>query len=148
MEHRMTEGRIREILQRAGERQNDALEPRRRRQLVSAAAQGVQPAVFNGFGLTRLLALAGAAAAAIAILVSIQSPPEIPASKIVDFNVATDGGDVVLSWRNGGATRKVFRATSREELASIRELPAQSAAGEVWVDREPSSAPITYYVVE
>jgi len=55
---------------------------------------------------------------------------------------------VVLSWRDGGVPRKVIRATSRQELASRDALPARTVSGEMWVDREPSEAPIVYYVVE
>jgi len=55
---------------------------------------------------------------------------------------------VVLNWTDGGATRKVFRATSHAELSNIRALPARMAAGETFIYEEPATAPIVYYVIE
>jgi len=70
------------------------------------------------------------------------------ASPVKDLSVVADGERVVLNWTDGGAPRKVFRATSHSELSNIRALPARTVAGESWVDEEPASVPIVYYVIE
>jgi hypothetical protein len=143
----MTDTDVRTLLRRAAVRGSDSLAPERKRRIVRGGMASVaQPVEIKHF-MGRLI-LAAAGAAALAVLALLPGEQQGPASPVRDLSVTAEGGHVVLSWRDGGVPRKVIRATSRQELASRDALPARTVSGEMWVDREPSEAPIVYYVVE
>jgi len=138
------------LLRRAAAQGSDAMAPERKRRIVRtglmalvSVAQPIEIRVVVG-----RLFLVAAGAFAVALLALLPGPGQGPASPVRDLSVTAEGGHVVLSWRDGGVPRKVIRATSRQELASRDALPARTVSGEMWVDREPSEAPIVYYVVE
>jgi hypothetical protein len=114
-----------------------------------------EPAERRGFFIPSLIA-AGAVAAVMVTVMAVNFLPGTSrdagtaraVSPVRDLSVVADGERVVLNWSDGGAPRKVFRATSHGELANIRALPARTVAGETWVDEEPAAAPIVYYVIE
>jgi hypothetical protein len=103
-----------------------------------------------------LMLTAGSALAVVAIALVVPAmlttpsttTPDAALTPVKDLSVVADGERVVLNWSDGGATRKVFRATSHHELANIKALPAKVVSGETWTDEEPATAPIVYYVIE
>jgi len=157
-----------ELLRRAGEGLGDSLQPETRRRLVRHGVSTVRESAAGRQGLAARLPLmltAGSALAVVAIVLVVPSmltttlttPPQplstpdailAAVTPVRDLSVVADGERVVLNWSDGGATRKVFRATSHHELANIKALPAKTVSGETWTDEEPATAPIVYYVIE
>lgn len=150
-----------EMLRRAGEGLSDTLAHETRRRLVR---QGLSAMEENAGRRAPLLArpfvLAAGSAMALAVVAlvvpSLLTPPagispdagQAALTPVRDLTVVADGDRVVLNWNDGGAARKVFRATSHAELSNIRTLPSRTVTGETFVDEEPATAPIVYYVIE
>jgi hypothetical protein len=65
-----------------------------------------------------------------------------------DLQVTARGAEVILTWQDGDRPHRVVRATSREELAHLGELPGEVVRGERWVDSRPDSAAVVYYLVD
>ncbi len=168
----MTRPGIGDLLRRAGEARQDGLRPETRRRLIRMGLETVrEPASPSWRGALPALATAGAALAAAGLLIGLPmlvpqvGVPSVPPgtagdpaltadaapaaqTPVKDLTVVADGDRVVLNWTDGGAPRKVFRATSHAELSNIKVLPARTVAGETWIDEEQSTAPIVYYVIE
>jgi hypothetical protein len=69
-------------------------------------------------------------------------------SLVRDLEVTEVGGQVVLTWKDGNQPRRVVKATSREQLAHLSQLPSETVSGERWVDSHPSDEAVVYYIVE
>ena len=152
-----------ELLRRAGEGLGDSLQPETRRRLVrhgvTAARESAAGRQGLRFPMFPMALTAGSALAVVAIALVVPAMLTTPSTTtpdaaqaaltpVKDLSVVTDGDRVVLNWSDGGATRKVFRATSHHELANIKALPAKMVSGETWTDEEPATAHIVYYVIE
>lgn len=151
--------RTNELLRRAADGLGDSLKPETRRRLVRQGLAAISEPAPQRAGWLSLSLTAGSAVAMVVfalLLPSVMTAPTGTASgleqaaltPVRDFSVVAEGEKVVLNWSDGGAPRKVFRATSHHELSNIRALPAKVVAGETWVDEEPATAPIVYYVIE
>lgn len=146
-----------ELLRRAGEGLGDSLQPETRRRLVRHGVSAARESAAGRQGLRfPLMLTAGSALAVVAIALVVPAmlttpsttTPDAALTPVKDLSVVADGERVVLNWSDGGATRKVFRATSHHELANIKALPAKMVSGETWTDEEPATAHIVYYVIE
>jgi hypothetical protein len=149
-----------EMLRRSADGLSGSLKPETRRRLVRQGLTSMtEPAPASLVSrVQRPFVLAAGSAMALAVialivpsLLTTPTPPESGQAALTpvrDLSVVADGDRVVLNWADGGAARKVFRTTSHAELAHIRTLPAKTVTGETWVDEEPATAPIVYYVIE
>ena len=151
--------RTSELLRRAADGLGDSLKPETRRRLVRQGLSAVSEPAPQRAGWLSFSLTAGSAVAMVAFALLLPSvmtttqgtdpgSDQAALTPVRDLSVVADGERVVLNWSDGGGTRKVFRATSHHELSNIRALPAKTVAGETWVDEEPATAPIVYYVIE
>ena len=135
-------------------RYGDTLRPDVRRRIISSALAGVASRqTVPTWALLPKLA-AAAAVAVILILPAFKTfklqgagPTEIKTA-IHDFQVTELNGQVVLTWEDGNQPRRVVKATNREELAHLSEIPGEVVRGERWVDTRPNEAQLVYYLVE
>jgi hypothetical protein len=139
---------VRASLQRLADGYSDGLRAETRRRVLQAgmdAAVGSRPA----FGFPQLIAAAAVLAilALPALFIGRETGPAAT-SPVRDLQVSQQGGDVVLTWKDGQAPRRVVRATSLQEVARAASLPGEVVRGEKYVDSRSDGAQIVYYIVE
>jgi hypothetical protein len=152
-ETRLTGRETRQLLRRVAEHRGDILPADARRLLIRAGRNASVEVVESRSFIARGALALGAVAALglVAVLPALFGrivPAGSPASPVRDLSVTADAERVVLTWTDGGAPRRVIRATSRQELSNPSALTAHSVTGESWVDEEQSAAHIVYYIVE
>ena len=145
--------RLRGIAERY-EQSGETLRPDVRRRIVNLAiadqtARAARPTAVIWSFLPKM-----AAAAAVAVILALPAfkmngpGPVDTKTPIHDFQVTSREGQVVLTWEDGDQPRRVVKATSREELAHLAEMPGVMVKGEKWVDTRPDEAQLVYYFVE
>ena len=135
-------------------RYGDTLRPDVRCRIVSSALAAV--ASRQSAPIWALLPkMAAAAAVAVILILPAFKPfrmhdagPAVVSTPIHDFQVTAHNGQVVLTWQDGDQPRRVVRATSRETLARLSEVPGEMVRGQSWVDTRPDEAQLVYYFVE
>jgi hypothetical protein len=130
----------------------DALRPMTRARILASARQAVRsthlaspfvpsfPRLLTAAAIVMVLALP-------ALHLGRAPQPGLDAS-VRDLQVTSQGGQVVLTWKDGTQPRHVVRTTSHEDLARMSQLPGEVVSGERWVDAQPSDAEVVYYLVE
>ena len=140
--------RVRAGLQRLADGYSDGLRAETRRRVLRAgveAAAGSRPA----FGFPQLIAAAAVLAIlALPALFIGRETGSGGSTPVRDLQVSQQGGEVVLTWKDGQAPRKVVRATSLQEVARAASLPGEVVRGEKYVDSRSDGAPIVYYIIE
>jgi len=137
----------------------DSLAPATRARLVSAARKATASSwywssPFMPFmqGLPRAVAVAAVlvvlALPALQMRQQSNAPHSGIRSSINDLQVTERDGQVVLTWKDGDQPRRVVRATNRQDLAHMSQLPGETVRGERYVDPRPSDAEVVYYLVE
>ncbi len=143
---------VRTTLSRLAEGYSDGLRAETRRRIVRQSLDAVASSGESGrpgsFGFPQLIAAAAVLAilALPALFISRETGREV--SPVRDLEVSQKGDEVVLTWKDGQAPRKVVRATSLQEVARASSLPGEVVRGERYVDSRSDGAQIVYYIVE
>jgi hypothetical protein len=72
--------------------------------------------------------------------------PTLVAQDRVQLTVSQQGSDVILEWGDGG--RRSYTLKQAQSARDVRNAPGIPVSGHRYVDRSPSDAHITYYLVE
>lgn len=72
--------------------------------------------------------------------------PTLMTQDRVQLTVSQQGSDVILEWADGG--RRSYTLKQAQSARDVRNAPGIPVSGHRYVDRSPSDAAITYYVVE
>jgi anti-sigma-K factor RskA len=146
------ETEIRSRLRRISEGYSDTLTSGTRARLLASARQASHGGWLSSpFVPTFSRVLAVAAVLVVLALPALQMRPrqhEGTPSLVRDLEVTEVGGQVVLTWKDGNQPRRVVKATSREQLAHLSQLPSETVSGERWVDSHPGDEAVVYYIVE
>jgi len=141
---------VRARLRRISEGYRDRLPPGLRYDLVRSgvvASRSGRSSWAAGYRVSRLVA----AAALLAILLlpglMVESPEKTPPD-VRGLTAQQLGGQVVLTWQNGGTPHRIVRATSLEMLQQASSLPGEVVRGERWVDTKVDGARVVFYVVD
>jgi len=129
----------------------DSLAPATRARLVSAARKATASS-WSMQGLPRAVAVAAVLVVLALPALQMRQQSIVPhsgiRSSINDLQVTERDGQVVLTWKDGDQPRRVVRATNRQDLAHMSQLPGETVRGERYVDPRPSDAEVVYYLVE
>ena len=143
-------GRLRQIADQC----TDTLRPDVRRRIVTLSVAALAEAAARQAAPIWALIPKIAAAAAVAVILILpaikmnSSGPAETKTPIHDFQVTAVNSEVVLTWEDGDQPRRVVKATSREALAHLSEMPGEMVRSERWVDTRPDEAQLVYYFVE
>lgn len=148
---------VRDRLRQIAGGYSDTLRPDVRHRIVTRSVASLAQTVAGHTAPIWALIPKIAAAAAVAVILILPAfkpfrmqgaGPADTKTPIRDFQVTAQNGEVVLTWEDGDQPRRVVKATSREALAHLAEIPGEMVQGKRWVDTRPDEAQLVYYFVE
>jgi len=141
---------VRSSLLSMAEGYTDGLRAETRRRVLKAGLEAVATSRRSAFGFPQLIAAAAVLAilALPALFISREAGSGTASSPVRDLEVSQQGSEVVLTWKDGQAPRRVVRATSLQEVARASSLPGEIVRGEKYVDNRTDGAQIVYYIIE
>ena len=142
---------LRDRLRKISDEYSDSLSQDTRRRIVTTALHAI-PSHRTGSTWYILPRLAAAAAvlAVLAFPAFRMTPAETPqeSNSVRNLQVTAKGGEVILTWQDGEKPHRVVRATTREELSHLGQIPGEVVRGERWVDSRSDNAAVVYYLID